>query len=130
MRLSFLTALFLFSGFIAVAYAQNEDVLLSDKPLCSTIENPNEYTVYGTIASEYYTLPSGEKTRHWENFKLGPSSQVEFCSTGPFFEGYRVQLMLRTLIPVFDCKTQLGKPIRIIMEKNEDGDTVTYATCY
>lgn len=137
MRLNYFTSLFLclaFSVFVSSfnfkAYAQNEDVLLSDSPLCSTIENDNEYSVYGTIASKYYTLPNGEQTRHYENFKLGPSTQLEFCSTGPFYEGYRVQLSLRTLIPVFECHTQLGKPIKIIMEKNDEGDTVTYATCY
>lgn len=110
-------------------------------PICFTIRNEAPYKVYGQMATDYYTTPDGTKARHTGTFRLEakdtmhpdgyPLDASEFCSSGPFYPGRQMELTLRTLIPIFSCKTniELGE-IKIHGKINKDGSTKTWATCF
>lgn len=110
-------------------------------PICFSIRNEAPYKVYGQIATDYYTTQDGTKARHTATFNLEQAGtknpetgnytdRREFCSSGPFYEGRQVELMLRTLIPIFTCKTSVELGEVIIHGRFTDDGTKTWATCY
>ncbi len=129
--------------FIAIpACAQESDPFLVTEPTkpsaggevtgtaeCFNLINKAPYTVYGSINTNYFTRDDGIKTRHKSNFRLESAGAAEFCTFGPFFEGRKVELVLRTLVPIFDCKTAITGDIVIHGRRKEEGGTETYATC-
>lgn len=138
MRLGLLTGLFLL---IFSLPAQAQEIV--SEPICFTVRNEAPYKVYGSFVTDYYTDPAnGSQARHRSNFRLEeagakdpdkgyPVDQAEFCSYGPFFPGRQLELVLRTLVPVFSCKTsvELGE-IVIKGERKPEGGTKTWAVCY
>lgn len=102
--------------------------LVTDTPLCGTLVNKSNYKVYGSVSTEYFPGPNGQQ-RHWQNFTLKPEERMQICSQGPFYKDYTLELVLRTLIPVFNCYTRLGGEIIIDSRQREDGSTETFATC-
>lgn len=134
MRLIIPLLLLLFS---APALAQD----ISASPICFTIKNEAPYTVYGDIATDYEENDKGQKIRHTGSFRLASKGtdhkdgyaidRSEFCSQGPFFPGRQLELTIRTLIPVFSCKTNVEHGEIVIKGKvNDDGTTKTWAICY
>lgn len=112
------------------------------EPICFIVRNEAPYRVYGQFSTEYYTAPDGTKARHTGTFRLEKggskhpeegyfTDRSEFCSSGPFYPGRQLELTLRTLIPIFSCKTniELGE-IVIKGKRNQDGTTKTWAICY
>ena len=129
----FLILCFSFLISIPPVFAQN----VTELPICTQIINEADYTVRGTIltATADYDDPSdslkdGTSARHTANFKLAPGEKMDVCSQGPFYEGQRLDLQLRTLIPIFECRTALTGPITIQSEIDADGQRKTWATCY
>lgn len=110
--------------------AKAADPLITAEPYCMVLHNDTGYTVLGSIGTDYYVAPDGTKGRHVSNFRLAKDEKQQVCSNGPFFEGYKLELVIRTLFPVFSCKTGLGGEVRIYITKKEDGRTNEYhATC-
>lgn len=114
---------------------------VTETPICFTIKNEAPYKVYGDVASNYQENDEGLKVRHTASFRLeklgitdddgNPLDETEFCSQGPFFPGRQLELTLRTLIPVFSCKTNIEVGEIIIKGKiQENGSTKTWAVCY
>lgn len=112
--------------------AQAQDV--SPYPICTKIVNKAGYVVRGTVSTAAAMKESGEgagtMARHFENFRIDPDQTMDICTQGPFYEGQKVELTLRTLIPVFQCYTALTGPIEIFSERDADGELKTWATCY
>jgi len=105
---------------------------VTDTPVCSRLVNKAPYTVLGAIVTEAYISADGVYGRHRSNFWLKPEKTKEFCTTGPFFEGRTLELSLRTLFPVFSCKTGVGGDIVIrgrYKDKSEGGGAETWAEC-
>ena len=115
---------------------------ITTQPLCFTLRNEAPYMVYGDIKTDYYTTPDGIRAKHSSTFRLQkagarhpdknyPTDRAEFCSSGPFYSGRQLELTIRTLIPIFSCKTniELGEII-IKGELKDDGTTRTWAGCY
>ena len=102
----------------------------SDQPICSKIRNLASYTVLGTITTDYDIFPDGMKARHSSNFRIKPEGFAEFCSKGPFYEGQRVDFVLKSLFPIFSCRTKVGREIVIIGSKRIDGSYDTRAICH
>lgn len=112
------------------------------QPICFNIRNTAPYKVYGQVATDYYTTPDGTKARHTGTFRLEakgtlhekegyPLDITEFCSSGPFYPGRKMELMIRTLVPIFTCKTSVEMGEIIIRgQKKEDGSYKTWAECY
>ena len=133
-------ALFLALILLNPSPAQAQEV--TEQPICFTIRNEAPYKVYGQMASNYYFTPDGTKARHTGTFRLEaagtlhkdkgyPMDVTEFCSTGPFYPNRQMELTLRTLIPIFVCKTsiELGEiVIHGIIKENGTGKT--WAECY
>ncbi len=102
---------------------------VSDEAQCFNVINRAPYSVFGSIHTNYYVRPDGVKTRHKSNFRLQPSEKAEFCTYGPFYDGQKVELVLRTLVPIFDCKTAVTEDIIIYGRRKSEGGTETWATC-
>lgn len=106
-----------------------QDVGVTEEPACFRIENPTAYTVYGTLVSDTYSAPDGTTARHHEEFKLAPKNFARFCSTGPFYPGRKLDLQLRTLIPIFECRTGTDGTITIRSATDPHGNVKTWADC-
>lgn len=107
-----------------------ENTRFSKEARCFRVRNIAEYTVLGDVSTDFEDMPDGARIRHKSAFRLAPSKSREFCSRGPFFEGGKVELTLKTLVPIFSCKTKIDKEIIIIGRKKIDGDYDTRALCH
>lgn len=103
--------------------------MLSQKPMCFNIVNKADWYVTGSIETKPHQQADGETLHHRSNFRLAPDESTGACTTGPFYDGYRVLLTLRTLIPIFECYTVAQGEIIINGKKNADGSTTTEAIC-
>jgi hypothetical protein len=117
------------------AWAQEPDIVA--EPLCFVVVNTAPWNVYGDFSTDYYTTPDGIRARHRSNFRLkapgaqGGADRAEFCSYGPFLPGRKLHLTLRTLVPLFSCRTRVDAgPIVIKGERDADGNAKTWAECY
>lgn len=102
---------------------------ITKTPICSKLTNRSTVSIQGTIALAPQTLPSGEPQQFSDNFKLAPGESREICASGPFYEGRRIDLSIRTLIPLFNCKAALGEEIFLDMEEQPDTTKKYSATC-
>ena len=81
----------------------------------------------GVIRTDVFKF-KGELDRHEGLFDLQDGEHVVICSTGPFYPGYKVELTLKTIMPLFTCKTRLSGEI-VIRKKEQDDITLLYADC-
>lgn len=111
------------------------------EPICFVVKNEANYMIYGSFQTDFFTRSDGTKGRHRSNFRLEKSGTVhadgypldaaEFCSSGPFLPGGKLTLTLRTLVPVFECRTRIDQgPIVIKSAVKPGGGTKMYAECY
>ena len=128
-------------------YAQINDKpageIVSD-PICFMLINRANHKINGTFRTDLYTREDGKQARHSSNFRFDatgskdeqgyPSDRAEFCSYGPFYEGRKLELTIKTLFPVFSCKTNVESgPITLSSEPIEDnpmGGYRYFATCF
>ena len=94
---------------------------------CATLRNAANQEVMGVIKTESFKY-KGQMVRHEKNFDLKDGETAEVCSTGPFFPGYKVELTIRTIMPLFSCKTRLSGEI-VLRRREKDGFTDLYADC-
>lgn len=95
---------------------------------CGMLVNDTDRSVSGTISTNYDENDKGEKFRHQANFTLKPKEKWPFCTTGPYFDGEKVQLDLRSLIPLFTCLTRAEGEI-LIRTRRENDVVKPYALC-
>lgn len=101
------------------------------RPVCGMLVNISKQTIMGSIATAPQALPSGDNVRHRENFRLAAGERKQICAAGPFYEGRRLDLVLRTLLPLFDCKTRIDRgDIRLDAVPQSGGFKKLTATCY
>lgn len=112
------------------------------EPMCFEVINEAPYNIYGKFVTALYIATDGSRARHTSNFKLEAAGsfdsktgyktdRAEFCSYGPFFEGRKLEMTLRTLVPIFSCQTRIDSgPIIIHGEKKPEGGTKTWADCF
>ncbi len=129
---------FTLSALISSAEAQD----IVDEAICFQVINEAPYKVYGNFGTDYYTTAEGTRARHRSNFRLDepgskdlekgyPLDRAEFCSYGPFYPGRKLYFTLRTLVPIFSCKTRIEDgPIVIKGYRKPGGGTETWAECY
>lgn len=110
---------------------------VTDTPICTQIINEGEYSVRGTIATARAIYEgsdddvlNGTLARHEENFNIPPQGRWDVCSRGPFYEGKRLELTIRSLIPLFTCQTNLYEPIIIRDMRDSAGEYKVWATCH
>lgn len=114
---------------------------ITKDPICFKLKNTAEFKVYGSFITDYYTTPDGTRARHRSNFRLDevgakdpeknfPLDVAEFCSYGPFYPNRQLELVLRTLVPVFTCKTSVeAGEIVIRGERKPEGGIKVWAEC-
>lgn len=102
---------------------------ITKQPVCFRLENTAPYKVYGTIATDYVAMPDGTRAKHRSNFNLEPKHFAQICSTGPFFPGRKLDIQLRTLVPVFECRTALTGPLIIRGERPPGKPARTWIDC-
>lgn len=127
------------AGLAAPAIAQDSPLMppaltgaageIGKAPQCFHVVNKAPYTVLGTVSTDYFTNPDGVKARHRSNFNLKSGEQTRFCTQGPYYEGGKLELVLRTLVPVFDCKTRVDGDIIINGRMKPEGGTDSWAIC-
>ncbi len=100
------------------------------QPICTYLTNRSDQTIMGTISTAAQTIPSGDKVKHRDNFTLKSGERRQFCAAGPFYEGQRLEIMLRTIIPLFTCKTKINQEIFLDAKEDENGFKKLSATCY
>lgn len=115
---------------------------ITQEPICFNVVNQTDHSVLGSLVTDYYMHPSGVEAKHRSNFRLEaygtkqeqegyPLDQAEFCSHGPFYPDGKLEFVLRTIVPVFSCKTLIQEgPIMIRDELQEDGTKKMVADCY
>ncbi len=135
-------AVFIVFSFPAAAQSPNDPVDVVSDPICFTVRNEAPYKVYGSFVTNYYTTEDGTSARHKSNFRLDepnskdektgePSDRAEFCTYGPFIPERKLELVLRTLVPIFSCKTKIDQGEIVIKGfRKPEGGTNTYAECY
>lgn len=100
------------------------------QPICTYLVNRSDQTIMGTMATKSQTLADGTVAAHSDNFKLGAGERRQFCAAGPFFEGRRLELTIRTLIPLFSCYTKIDRDIYLDAKPDQGGFKKLSATCY
>jgi hypothetical protein len=110
-------------------FAPSPEGEVTRQPICSKLTNRSTVTIQGTIALAPQTLTNGESHQFSNNFKLSPGERQDVCASGPFYEGRRIELTIRTLFPLFSCKTALGQEIFLDMKQRDDGIKEYSATC-
>lgn len=128
-------AVFIFLLFSAVpAFAQVPSRQAAgeiiSQPICTYVINRSDQTIMGTIATKSQTLADGTVAAHADNFKLAAGDRRQFCAAGPFFEGRRLELTIRTLIPLFSCYTKIDRDIYLDATPDAAGFKKLSATCY
>jgi hypothetical protein len=98
-------------------------------PICTDLTNRSAQMIIGTITTASQTIDTGDVVKHRSNFRLDAGAKQKICAAGPFFEGRRVMLVIRTLIPLFECKTTLEKEIFLDATPQDNGTTKLSATC-
>lgn len=96
---------------------------------CATLRNMSDQTIMGVIRTAPFKVKGGAPQRHEGPFRLEEGETVQICSTGPFYDGYKVELVLRTIIPLFTCKTRLSGDIMLRKTETAEGYTKLYADC-
>lgn len=103
--------------------------LISPRPYCGTFRNDTPNYILGSVRTAYGTSKTGEKGRHESSFRLESGEKKEVCATGPFYPGYQVEFVIKTMIPVFSCKTALKGTIVITSKHDKNDFNKYYATC-
>ena len=128
MRKTLIAGLLLCATLTPLSGAQAQ--LLSPYPYCFEIINRAPWSVYGTVESKPHTSSAGVVTHHRSNFRLEAGARESVCSSGPFYNGYRLRLVLRTLIPIFECYTAANRDVVITGRTISETESETKATCY
>lgn len=125
------------------AAAQNENLDIVQEPICFAVVNTADHTMNGDFATERYTRPDGIVSRHRSNFRLQPKGtkdaagkskdRAEFCSYGPFLPNKMLILRLKSLFPVFECKTRVDTGLEILLKSERRADDTgvqMWAECF
>ena len=116
-------------AFAQTSATEGKEGELLPQPLCTYLINRSDQTIIGTISTASQTLPSGDSVKHRSNFKLAAGAREQICAAGPFYEGRRLELVIRTLIPLFSCKTKLDQEIFLDSLPQPGGFRKLSATC-
>ena len=136
--------MFVFLPQAAFAQVDNSKLDIVQEPICFALKNEASYSVNGGIQTAKFTRPDGVISRHRSNFRLKaageidpktgePADRVEFCSYGPFLPDRQLILTIRTLFPVFECKTRVDTLQEIVIKgqrRADDNGVMTWVECF
>ena len=125
----FLLVFFTLQGVHGSVNAQTAYGEVTSQPICFNLRSEAKNNVYGRVMTNYYEKADGTVARHRSNFRLQPGASHEVCTSGPFFEGRKVEIVIQTFVPVFNCKTAITGDIIFKDERNSEGTLKTWAEC-
>lgn len=127
-----LLPLIIFLSIPSLAQGQTRPIeKFTDTPICSDIRNESGYAIYGSVETDKVQEPGGDIIYYKSNFRLKADENTQICSNGPFFDGQKLRLTLRSLFPLFECYTSLGAPIVLNATRKEGGQGYDWsATCH
>lgn len=122
-------------------HAQSSEGEVLDAPICFMLVNTAPYRVLAEIQTNFYTRADGIRDSHESTMRIQAAGSVndageridqrQICTAGPFFEGRKIRLTLKTIVPIFECKTAIDRGEVIIKGVvNDDNTTETTAECY
>lgn len=123
MRILLFLFLLIFSGSVQ---AQE---LYAPTPQCAQIKNETKDDALVEIRTDYYLHENGAKDYYETILRLKPDESREVCAKGPFYPDYKVNLTIKSLFPLFDCRTKLTGEIPIRERKAAGGGRDFYAVC-
>ncbi|MES2728959.1 MAG: hypothetical protein V4621_02520 [Pseudomonadota bacterium] len=98
--------------------------LLSPAPRCVTLVNQSGYTALGSVSTTRFVTPEGTSLYYRQNFRMENGKRNKFCSTGPFYPGYGLEVQLRSLIPLWTCIAPAnGQEINVLSKQDEEAGT-------
>lgn len=113
----------------AHAFGPEPEGEVTAQAICSNLINRSSVTIQGSFETAKQTLADGTRASHVSNFKLSPNEEKKICAAGPFYEGRRINLTIRTLFPLFSCKTRIDQDIFLDMKEIAYGQKEYSATC-
>ncbi len=126
--LSFFTLSLVLAGVCSAFAQQGRAGEITASPMCAFLVNESGRTVSGSISTDRQRTNSGDMASFRENFTLKDGDKKEICSTGPFFEGQRLELQLGSFVPLFSCKTRIDADVTI-RSIEENGVNNLWASC-
>lgn len=102
---------------------------VTSQPICFNLVSEASNNIYGRVMTNYFETADGQRSRHRSNFRLEPGMSHEVCTSGPFFEGRKVEIVIQTFVPVFNCKTGISRDIIFKDERNSEGTLKSWAEC-
>jgi hypothetical protein len=103
--------------------------IFSDTPMCLTLYNSLDYEVLGHIETAEFHDEAGKLSWHRSNFRLAPEEQKKVCATGPFFDGYKLRIVLKTIMPLYTCLSDMDRIVTISKKTDENGIVMPVADC-
>ena len=126
--------MFLRQGATMIKPAQAQDGLPplpgQVRQICGEIVSQIPFKIYGSVMTDTAGTREGTEVRHKSTFSIGPKERLKICSSGPFFQGQRVELTLKTMFPVFSCRTKIDREIRLSATPKKEGGYTYKATCF
>ncbi len=125
--MKYVLALFL----LLVPLSAQAEELYTPQPQCADIKNETDGKVFVAIRTDFYAKPDGTRSYYETVLHLDPGKFQQVCAKGPFFPDYKVLLMVKSLLPLFDCKTKMQGTIAVRSRPAKDNPEAHdyYATC-
>ena len=115
--------------FLLIPVSAQAAELYSPQPKCAVIRNETKDKTFVAIRTDFYTKPDGARSYYEEIMHLKPDEERQVCAKGPFYDGYKVNLIIKSLFPLFDCKTKLEGTIPVREKPTPSGGRDFYAVC-
>lgn len=126
----FLLLIFLCTpSYAQIDFSTQKDGEVVKKPICTYLTNRSSQTIMGSIAVMPQKTADGRTVTLEENYRLEAGERHKICALGPFYEGRRVSLVIRTLLPLFECKTKIDREIFLDAKEGAGGFKKLSATC-
>jgi len=103
--------------------------LYTERPHCAVLKNESKGTAFVAIRTDFYTAPDGSRSYYEEVIHLKEGQEREICAKGPFLPDYKVTLIVKSLFPLYECKTKLTGTIPIRERPDKEGGRDVYAVC-
>jgi hypothetical protein len=103
--------------------------VFSDQPLCLVVYNSTDREVVGHVETDAFYDVTGKLSWHRQNFRLDVQKEERVCSTGPFFKGYKLRVVIKTIMPLYSCKTDMNRKITISRKIDETGFNTYVMDC-
>jgi hypothetical protein len=122
----------LVGGVLAPVLAQPElpSIPGAARSVCGVVRSTIPFKIYGTLSTDVAGQKDGVDVRHKSAFSLTEGQRIEVCSQGPFYEGERLELTLKTMFPVFSCRTKIDREITLSVIPRTGGGYDYSATCF